>query len=262
MKHHCELHDAIRPLIEACFPLPHRTVRKNLARLTTAFLALALNVRFGYGGLHLTSAARALPESPRFKSGYKWLSRFLKCKNFDPSSLAECMLSLVVGRQPHAFAGAGASSWVIVLIDQTTVNGVQVVNVAIPLAGRAVPVAWVDFPYPWTSVRPPSQNFVELGLFTWLAQAAPPGVRLIRVFDRGYARVALIKDLNRSHQPFLIRGRGNVIVQAQVRGRLKRLSLGRLPNRAGQPRRYRHLLYHDCQAEPVDVIVYRERGFQ
>src|SRR5207244_11714072 len=66
------------------------------------------------------------------------------------------MLGLIVGRQP--------SPWVIVLIDQTTVDGVEVVNAAIPLAGRAVPVAWVDFQYPWTSVRPPSQNFVELCL--------------------------------------------------------------------------------------------------
>src|SRR5205814_6416289 len=56
-------------------------------------------VRFGYGGLHLTSVARALPEGFKFKSRYKWLSRFLKCKYFDPSSLAECMLGLIVGRQ-------------------------------------------------------------------------------------------------------------------------------------------------------------------
>jgi hypothetical protein len=254
MRHNPALAEVIRTLVEAYFPLPRRTVRKNLARLTTAFLDLALSVRFGYGGLHLTSVARALPENCQFKSRYKWLSRFLKCKHFDPSSLAECMLSLILGRQP--------ARWVIVLIDQTAVDGVQVVNAAIPLAGRAVPVAWVDFQYPWTTVRPPSQNFVELCLFTWLAQAAPPGTRLILVFDRDYARVPLIKDFNRGHQPFLIRGRGNVIVQAQVRGRCQRISLGRLPHRTGQPQRYRHALYHGRQGEPVDVIVYRQKGFQ
>lgn len=254
MKHDAELHDAIRPLIEAYFPRLRRTVRKNLARLTTAFLDLALSVRFGYGGLHLTSVARALPEDLKFKSRYKWLSRFLKCKHFDPSSLAECMFSLILGRQP--------SPWVIVLIDQTTVDGVEVVNAAIPLAGRAVPVAWIDFQYPWTTLTPLSQNTIERYLLTWLAEAAPPGVRLILVFDRGYARVALIKDLNRGHQPFLIRGRSKVIVQAEVRGRQQRISLGRLPHRTGQPLRYRHVLYHGREAEPVDVIVYRERGFQ
>jgi len=151
---------------------------------------------------------------------------------------------------------------VIVLVDQTTIDGVEVVSAAVPLAGRAVPVAWVDFEYPWTSARPPSQNFVELCLLTWLAQAAPPGVKLILVFDRGYVRVALIKDLNQGRQPYLIRGRSKVIVQAKVRGRRQRISLGRLPHRSGQAVRYRHVLYQSRQAEPVDVIVYRERGFQ
>lgn len=254
MKHPPKLRDAIRPLIEAYFPLLRRTVRKNLSRLTTAFVDLALSVRFGYGGLHLTSVARALPDDLKFKSRYKWLSRFLKCKHFDPSSLAECMLHLILGRQP--------SPWVIVLIDQTTVDGVEVVNAAIPLAGRAVPVAWVDFQYPWTTLAPLSQNTIERYLLTWLTEAAPPGVRLILIFDRGYARVALIKDLNRGGQPFLIRGRSKVIIRAEVRGRRQRISLGRLPHRTGQPLRYRHVLYHGCEAEPVDVIVYRERGFQ
>jgi hypothetical protein len=254
MKHRESLDEVIGPLIEAYFPRLRRTVRKNLARLTTAFLDLALSVRFGYGGLHLTSVARALPETSQFKSRYKWLSRFLKCKYFDPCSLAECMLRLILGRQP--------SPWVIVLIDQTTVDGVEVVNAAIPLAGRAVPVTWVDFEYPWKTLTPPSQNTLERYLLTWLAEAAPPGVWLILIFDRGYARVALIQDLNRGCQPYLLRAGGKVIVQAQVRGRRQRLSLNRLPHRSGQPLRYRHVLYHSGQAEPVDVIVYRGKGFQ
>jgi len=254
MKQEKSLEEAIGPLIEAYFPCLRRTVRKNLARLTTAFLDLARSVRFGYGGLHLTSVARALPENFPFKSRYKWLARFLKCPYFDPSSLAECMLRLILGHHP--------SPWVIVLIDQTTVDGVEVVNAAIPLAGRAVPVTWVDFEYPWKTLTPPSQNTIERYLLTWLTEAAPPGVRLLLIFDRGYARVALIQDLNRGHQPYLLRAGGKVIVQAQVRGRRQRLSLNRLPHRIGQPLRYRHVLYHSAQAEPVDVVVYRERGFQ
>ncbi len=104
-------------------------------------------------------------------------------------------------------------------------NGVEVVNAAIPFQGRAVPVAWVDF-------------------------------------DRGYARVELIKDLKHGQLPFLIRGRRKVIVQTKVRGRQRRLNLGRLPHRMGRPIRYRHVLYHSQKAEPVDVIVYRGKGFQ
>jgi len=100
------------------------------------------------------------------------------------------------------------------------------------------------------------------GFKTWLVQAAPPGVRLVLIFDRGDVRVALIKDLNLVGQPYVIRGRKDVIVQAVVRGRPQRISLGCLPHRSGQAVRYRHVLYHSRQAEPVDVIVCRERGFQ
>ena len=249
-----QLHASIRSLIESYFSCLRRPVRKNLARLTCAFLHLAWSIRFGYGGLHLTSIARVLPQGKKFKSSYKWLSRFLKCKYFDASSLAECMLALILGQKPP--------SWVIVLVDQTTVNGVEVVNAAIPFQGRAVPVAWVDFEYPWKTVDPASQNTIERYLLTWLGLAVPRGVRLILIFDRGYARVELIKDLKHGQQPFLIRARRKVIVQTKVRGRQRRLSLGRLPHRLGRAIRYRQVLYHSQKAEPVDVIVYRGKGFQ
>ncbi len=254
MQQEQELHISIRSLLESSFPCLRRTVRKNLARLTGAFLQLAWSVRFGYGGLHLTSIARVLPEGKKFKSSYKWLSRFLKCKYFDASSLAECMLGVVLGKKPPR--------WVIVLVDQTTVNGVEVVNAAIPFQGRAVPIAWVDFEYPWEKVFPTSQNTIERYLLTWLGQAVPRGVRLILVFDRGYARVELIKDLKEGGQPFLIRARRNVLVQVKVQGRRRWRSLGRLPHRQGHATRYTHVLYHSQKAEPVDVIVYREKGFR
>lgn len=149
----------------------------------------------------------------------------------------------------------------MVLADQTTLDGAEVVSAAVLLAGRAVPVAWVGFEYP-CSVRPPSHNFVEICLFTWLAQSAPGGVKLLLVVNRGYARVALLKELDRDRQPYLLRYRSNVIVQAKVRGRRQRISLGRLPHRSCQAVRYRHVLYQSRQAEPVDATVYREKGFQ
>jgi hypothetical protein len=227
MNQEADLLQAVAELIEAYFSGLRRTGRKNLARLTGAFLRLALSVRFGYGGLHWTSVARVLPEGRKFKSSYKWLGRFLQCKYFDPSSLAECMLALILGEKPPP--------WVIVLVDQTTVDGVQVINAALPFQGRAVPVAWVDFEYPWKTLAPPSRNTVARYLLTWLGLATPPGVGLILVFDRGYARVELIRDLNHGRQPFLIRARSKVIVQAEVRGRRQRLSLGRCPTAAVAP---------------------------
>src|SRR5256885_5031129 len=155
-----DLLSAVRELIDAHFSDLRRTVRKNLARLTCAFLYLAWSVRFGYGGLHLTSIARVLPEGKKFKSSYKGLSRFLKCKYFDASSLAECILAVILGNKPPG--------WVIVLVDPTTANGVEGGNAALPLQGRAVPLAWEDFGYPWKTVAPASQNTIESFPPTWL----------------------------------------------------------------------------------------------
>ena len=121
------------------------------------------------------------------KSRYRWLSRFLKYKFIDPSNLTKCMLAVILGRKPPP--------WVIVLVDQTTVDSVQVVNAAVPLQGRAAPGTWVGFEYPWKTLHPCSQNTMGRYLLTWVDAAVPPGVRLILVFDRGYARVELVKGL-------------------------------------------------------------------
>jgi hypothetical protein len=150
-----ELLFLLRDLLDHRFRPLRKTVRRNRARLTAPFLVLAHSVRFGYGGLDLSSIARALPDGTRFKSNYKWLARFLRCRYLDPPSLAECMLALVLGRQP--------SPWTLVLLDQTSIGDVQVLSAAIPVQGRAVPVAWVDFEYPWTTTRPLSQNLMSDG---------------------------------------------------------------------------------------------------
>lgn len=211
-------------------------------------------MRFGYGGLHLTTIARRLPGATTFKAAYKWLSRFLKNRYFDPAGLAPAMIRLLVGRKPP--------DWLLVLIDQTHVGGVEVVSAAIPFEGRAVPVAWPDFEYPWSQVRIPSPNAIEQIWLVWVREALPPGVRALPVLDRGYARADLIGQLNRARQPFLLRGLKKVLVKAWVRGREQRFFLGRLPHRLGVPTRFSNVLYHQVKQERVDVIVYREREFQ
>lgn len=55
-------------MLDTHFRPLRRTVRRNLARLTAAFLRLTASVRFGYGGLHLAAVARLLPQGTTFKS--------------------------------------------------------------------------------------------------------------------------------------------------------------------------------------------------
>jgi len=76
--------------------------------------------------------------------------------------------------------------------------------------------------------------------------------------DRAYGRVSLLLLCRRKDWLFIIRGRASVIVHYQGR----RLSLGRLPHRQGRACRYRGVLYQGREKEPVDIVVYRERGFK
>jgi len=76
--------------------------------------------------------------------------------------------------------------------------------------------------------------------------------------DRGYARASLLKQLRTLRIPFLIRGRSNTIVRLDG----KRLSLGRLPHRRGEPGRYANATYQDSSQEPVDIIVFHDPAFQ
>jgi hypothetical protein len=80
--------------------------------------------------------------------------------------------------------------------------------------------------------------------------------------DRGYGRVALLALCRKEDWLFIIRGRSAVIVEYQEEGKMKRLSLGRLPHRQGQARRYRGVFYQGKKRERVDIIVYREKGFK
>lgn len=112
------------------------------------------------------------------------------------------------GRRGDRYA---SPPWIIMLVDPTTLDGVQVISAAIAIQGRTVPAAWVDFEYPWKTVSPSSQDTIERYLVTGSAEAAHPRGRLLRVFDRG-------------RQPFLLRAPAKVFTQAVVRGRHQRLS--------------------------------------
>ena len=59
------------------------------------------------------------------------------------------------------------------------------------------------------------------------------------------------------------RGRRDVIVEYKQDGQSKRKSLGRLRHRQGKAKRYCNIFKHpDKEKVKVDIVVYREKGFQ
>jgi hypothetical protein len=151
--------------------------------------------------------------------------------------------------------GADPSGWIPIIVDQTDVQGTQVVMAGIRVAQRILSVAFACYQY--HKIRK-SQNIIENSLLLSIAACLPPGCKPIFVMDRRYAPASLLKQLRTLKIPFLIRGRSNTIVRVDG----KRLSLGRLPPRAGHPQRYFNAAYQDSKQEPVDIIVFHDPGFQ
>jgi len=146
-----------------------------------------------------------------------------------------------------------------VLVDQTAVGEVQVLTASYPVEGRAIPLAMATFEH---SELDSSQNLLEEDFLRRLACALPGESRLVWIMDRGYARAALLVVCRQQGWLFIIRGRAQVMVEYQQHGQHKRVSLARLPHRQGKACRYRGVFYQGREKEPVDIIVYRERGFK
>ncbi|MEW5901384.1 MAG: IS4 family transposase, partial [Acidobacteriota bacterium] len=198
----------------------------------------------------LSGVARALPTRGEVGARYKRLHRFLDNPRFSNESLSAGLLRLATG--------GSLPSLVPVLVDQTAVGQIQALTASYPVEGRAIPLAMTTFEY--TELNS-SQNLLEEDFLRRLAGALP-GVRLVWIMDRGYARVALLVLCRKEDWLFVIRGRAQVLVEYQEQGQHKRVSLARLPHRQGKACRYRGVFYQDQEKERVDIIVYRERGFK
>src|SRR5215472_6804781 len=227
-------------LLAALAPELGRWLSLGLALLTVAMLQLWRGARSGQGGLTLGALSRTLPLDEREKARSKRLYRLLRMAALDGTQMTPLLVRLALGAHPRG--------WVPIVVDQTDVQGTQVLMAGLRVAHRVLPVAFACFEY--DQLRQ-SQNALENSLLLLIAACLPPGCKPLFVMDRGYARASLLKLLRTSNIPFLIRGRRNTIVRLGK----KRLSLGRLPHRLGYPRRYAHALYQDTAQEPVDIVL-------
>ncbi len=191
-----ELEGEIEETIRETFSDLRATVRKNLAALVIGLVLVLRLPRGWYGRLSLSGVARGLPTRGEVTARYKRLHRFLDNPRFSNESLSAGLLRLAVGgelsfacscaggsdrrgRRPGAdgqLSGAGAG-------DSSGPGDVCTLR-----AGA-------------------SQNLLEEDFLRRLAAALPPGVRLVLIMDRGYARAALLLVCRRQGWLFVIRGR-------------------------------------------------------
>ena len=222
------------------------TILRNIALLTYALLTLFHGARGGNGWLSQAALARCLPLQTSAKGKEQRLHRFLANPRLTPEVLIPLHVALVLGIQ--------ASGSIPLILDQTTVRGIQTLLVGAVFEGRVLPVAFSCFTY--RLIRK-SQNILEHSLILAVMSCFPAESRPLLILDRGYARVALLQKLAQAGIPFLVRAKKNVVVYFQGQPR----ALGRFSFQPGQIQRY-SVHYHSRAKEPLDLIIFRGLGYK
>ncbi len=222
------------------------TLLKNIALLTHALLTLFHGARGANGWLSKAALARCLPLETCAKGREQRLYRFLANPRLTPEVLIPLHVALVLGIQ--------ASGSVPLILDQTTIRGIQTLLIGAVFEGRVLPVAFSCFTYRW--IRK-SQNILEHALIVAVMSCFPVKNRPLLILDRGYARVALLQKLIQAGIPFLVRAKKNVVVYYQG----KPQALSRFSQQPGQIQRYT-VFYHSRAKEPLDLIIFRGLGYK
>jgi hypothetical protein len=142
------------------------------------------------------------------------------------------------------------------ILDQTTLRGIETLLIGLVFEGRVLPIAFSCFMEEFIHK---SQNILEHSLILAAMSCFPPEFRPLLILDLGYARVALLIQLRQEGIPFLCRAKRSVMVHLQ--GQTKGQTLGRFKIKVGQIRRY-SVLYHSHKKESLDLIIYFGKGYK
>ncbi len=222
------------------------TILKNIALVTYALITLFRGARGGNGWLSKAALARCLPLGTGPKEREQRLYRFLDNIRFTPEVLIPLHVALACGTKLR--------ERLPMILDQTTIRGIETLLMGVVFEGRVLPIAFSCF---MKRLIHKSQNILEHSLILAAMSCFPVECRPFLILDRGYARVNLFIQLREAGIPFLCRAKCNVMVYLQGKGK----TLGRFKIKPGQICRY-SVLYHSQKKEPLDLIIYFGKGYQ
>jgi hypothetical protein len=224
-----------------------RSILKNLAAVTYAFLVLSKGGRSGNGKLSLSAIARTLYAGGTQKSRFKRLSRFLNNRLFTAEAIVPYLIYFVTGDLRDRL--------IPVVVDQTAIGSVQVIMAGVLFSGRVLPVAFMCFLYEKIYK---SQNRLETGFLTLISGSFPDRQKPVFIMDRAYGRLQLIQALNRMNGLYIARAKSNVIVWIGNKAK----SLSRFSCKSGKAVRYSNVIYRKDRKEPVDIVIYFDPRFK
>jgi hypothetical protein len=224
------------------------TILKNIALVTYGLITLFHGARGGNGWLSKAALARCLPLGTGPKGREQRLYRFLDNIHLTPELLIPLHIVLACGTKLR--------ERLPMILDQTTLRGIETLLIGVVYEGRVLPIAFSCFMKRFIHK---SQNILEHSLILAAMSCFPPEFRPLLILDRGYARVSLFIHLRQEGIPFLCRAKRSVMVYLQ--GQKKGKTLGRFKIKPGQTRRY-SVLYHSQSKEPLDLIIHFGKGYK
>ena len=244
-----ESDDLLRKLMELL--LAYRgmirvTILKNIALVTYALVTLYHGARGGNGWLSKAALARCLPLGTGPKEREQRLYRFLGNLRLTPELLIPLHIALACGTRLR--------ERLPMILDQTTIRGIETLLIGLVFEGRVLPIAFSCF---MKKLIHKSQNILEHSLILAAMSCFPVEFRPLLILDRGYARVSLLIHLREEGIPFLCRAKRSVMVYLNGKGQ----TLGRFKIKPGQLLRY-SVLYHSQKKEPLDLIIYFGKGYK
>jgi len=246
-----EYDDLLRKLMGLLFAyrgMIRVTILKNIALVTYALVTLFHGARGGNGWLSKAALARCLPLGTGPKEREQRLYRFLDNIHLTPEILIPLHVALACGTKIR--------ERLPMILDQTTLRGVETLLIGLVFEGRVLPIAFSCFMKKWIQK---SQNVLEHGLILAAMSCFPLESCPLLILDRGYARVSLLVHLRKEGIPFLCRAKKAVMVY--LPGQTKGQTLGRFRIKRGQLLRY-SVLYHSQKKEPLDLIIYFGKEYQ
>ncbi len=224
------------------------TILKNIALVTYGLVTLYHGARGGNGWLSKAALSRCLPLGTGPKEREQRLYRFLRNDRLTPELLIPLHIALA--------CGAKLRERLPMILDQTTIRGIETLLIGLVFEGRVLPIAFSCFMKKFIHK---SQNVLEHSLILAAMSCFPVEFRPLLILDRGYARVSLLIHLRQGGVPFLCRARRSVMVY--LPGRTQGQTLGRFKIKPGQLLRY-SVLYHSQKKEPLDLILYFGKGYK
>lgn len=227
--------------VQLVLPKFRVTRQRNLA---LAILGV-LKVRDGH--LTVSEIARGIPTTLDHWPKLKRIWRFLSNLKWSPIDCFPWLLAFLLSR-------FSPKRYLPVIIDQSTIAGKwEVLWASIPFRGRALPIYFKVFRYEDIRADPEgSQNKLEDQFVRDVVAMLPQSPSPLLLFDRGYARVPLLRLLDSLQVKYVVRARKDVVVRHgdEHHGPLSDVSVGR-----GTLHWWSKALYHSTESYPVNLAI-------